>query len=132
MFYSQEKLLQQLRARKVKLQQSKSERIIKLMSEGGRTPAPAPLTLPQHRLEAPRADSSLDALLARLESLEVRPHTREREGEREGRFVFSFQERKNEIGLMSVRDDGTMCVVKVRISLLRTQQMCRWHDQNRN
>ena len=127
MFYSQEKLLQQLRARKVKLQQSKSERIIKLMSEGGRTPAP--LTLPQHRLEAPRADSSLDALLARLESLEVRPHTREREGEGEDSY---FQERKNEIGLMSVRDDGTMCVVKVRISLLRTQQMCRWHDQNRN
>ena len=89
LFYSQEKLLQQLRARKVKLQQSKSDRIIQLMSEGGRL---APLTTtssttvaPQlhHRVDsqhleapqgspAPLTESSLDQLLARLESLEVR------------------------------------------------------------
>ena len=36
-----------------------------------------------------------------------RGHLRERE---------YFQDRKSEIGLMSVRDDGTMCVVKVRLS----------------
>ena len=81
LFYSQEKLLQQLRARKVKLQQSKSERIIQLMSDGGRrtttTDRPHHRLDPQH-LEAPRGsaspltDSSLDQLLARLESLEVR------------------------------------------------------------
>ena len=86
-------MLQQLRARKVKLQQSKSDRIIKLMSDGVRNPAPTPapltVTVPQHRLdphpghlEAPRPDSSRDTLLARLESLEVRHHIRERERER--------------------------------------------------
>ena len=86
LFYSQEKLLQQLRARKVKLQQSKSDRIIQLMSEGGRLTSTTSTTVaPQlhHRvdsqhLEAPQGspsaltESSLDQLLARLESLEVK------------------------------------------------------------
>ena len=40
---------------------------------------------------------------------------RERERERERNSSY-FQERKSEIGVMSVRPDGTMCVVKVRIS----------------
>ena len=34
----------------------------------------------------------------------------------EGERSLCLQERKSEIGLMTVRDDGTMCVVKVRIS----------------
>ena len=81
-----EKLLQQLRARKVKLQQSKSDRIIQLMSEGGRLTTTTSTTVaPQlhHRVDsqhleapqgspAPLTESSLDQLLARLESLEVR------------------------------------------------------------
>ena len=120
LFYSQGELLEQLRARKVKLEQSKSDRITQLMSEGGRSTTTA---RPHHRLDpqhleaplgpaSPLTDSSLDQLLARLESLEVGDLNRQRE--REGSLY--FQERKSEIGLMSVRDDGAMCVVKVRIS----------------
>ena len=70
---SQEKLLQQLRARKVKLQQSKSDRLAQLVSEV----QPAATGLPPQpldvgHLESPLTEPSLDQLLARLESLEVR------------------------------------------------------------
>ena len=91
LFYSQGELLEQLRARKVKLEQSKSDRITQLMSEGGRsttTPRPHHRLDPQH-LEAPLGpaspltDSSLDQLLARLESLEVGDLNRQREREKE-------------------------------------------------
>ena len=106
LFYSQEKLLQQLRARKVKLQQSKSDRIIKLMSDGGGAPPTTTTTAPLHRLdpgllEAPRGspssltDSSLDQLLARLESLEV-TFTEGAENERDREeLVFSGKEERD-------------------------------------
>ena len=106
MFYSQEKLLQQLRARKVKLQQSKSDRLIKLMSDGGRGRGRAPTTtttttvapLPRldvGHLESPLTESSLDQLLARLESLEV-TFTEGAENERDREeLVFSGKEERD-------------------------------------
>ena len=109
LFYSQGELLEQLRARKVKLQQSKSERITQLMSEGGSgttTARPHHRLDPQH-LEAPRGsaspltDSSLDQLLARLESLEVGDLNRQRERERERERSLYF--RKGRVRLVWCR-----------------------------
>ena len=106
--FSQEKLLQQLRAEKKRLQQSKSSQMAKLMSGGLSQVTTAPpytqdpllRQLSQHpgldhfQLEAPAQDqqTSMDKLVARLERLE---------------------ERRSEVGVMTVREDGSMCVVKV-------------------
>ena len=98
-------MLQQLRAEKRKLQQS---RLTSLVSSG-RATLPAPLDPP--RLEAPRAPhNTMDRLLARLESLEVS----EAEAVRGRLLTVSYlQERRSEVGVMTVREDGLAWVVKV-------------------
>ena len=159
LFYSQEKLLQQLRARKVKLQQSKSDRIIQLMSEGGRlTPLTTTTTsttvAPQlhHRvdsqhLEAPQGspspltESSLDQLLARLESLEVRDLQHSDLQKERDACVY----RKGRVRLVWWRwGMMELCVLSrlefhikyttttTNFSPHNSLNKCRWHNKNRN